>query len=130
MDIKEYRNSLMQALGKKGFSGVEIAEMFNMTKQNVSVVLQNKVELVKGFIVESPDIWENAPCPKCGFGYVHFDNFSKYCDSYDPHCCGARNGCLRLPMWCESGHSFDLVITAHKGQTYIFWDNLGEKIIK
>ena len=119
MDIKEYRNSLIQALSKKGVLGVDIAEIFNMTKQNISFILKEKSEITMGFIDFDGDLTRIDPifCPKCGFNYVHFGKSQEIE-------CDFRGGCIKIPMWCENHDAYDLIIAHHKGNSYMFWDNM------
>jgi hypothetical protein len=52
-------------------------------------------------------------------GYVHLQE-PQFHDT-DGYTCptGERGSWIDIPMWCEGGHHFNLVIAFHKGCSYI-----------
>lgn len=53
-------------------------------------------------------------CPVCGFEYVHLD-----LDGVKPVDHFGSNGGLKIPMFCEDGHHWDLVLDQHKGLCFM-----------
>lgn len=62
-------------------------------------------------------------CPICGEHFTHFGNNPKILPT-DTYLSEHRGGGYIIPMWCESSHSWDLVISHHKGNSYITTQNL------
>ncbi len=62
-------------------------------------------------------------CPVCGFDYVHIHKPS-YQESDDYTAWLGRGNAVRVPMWCESGHTWELRLGFHKGQTFIAYENI------
>lgn len=67
---------------------------------------------------ENPDGWGvQLLCPFCGDQYVHFNTpVVKNSDEYTAW--EGRGNALRIPMWCEQGHSWYIRYGAHKGGVY------------
>lgn len=64
-------------------------------------------------------------CPVCKFDYVHIGRFAEI-DTHDVAIDGlGRGGAVELECHCESGHSWRLVFTHHKGRTYSFCRDIG-----
>jgi len=55
-------------------------------------------------------------CPVCRFDYCHIGDVT-----HVPTSKGSR---LVIPVWAECGHSFDIVMFQHKGQTYAAVENI------
>lgn len=53
-------------------------------------------------------------CPICGFEYVHVDRSGV--ESVDFY---GKGGALLIPMYCENGHRWNLVIDQHKGWCFM-----------
>jgi hypothetical protein len=73
--------------------------------------------------------WEGCPedgnlmeCPFCGFDYVHF-SAPEHKESDDYSAWKGRGGAIRIPMWCEGGHAWDLRFGFHKGNTLLAIEN-------
>ena len=58
-------------------------------------------------------------CPHCGDEYVHFDPSVEHVT--DGYTCPTdeRGSWIDIPMWCESGHHWNIVIAFHKGFTFL-----------
>lgn len=67
---------------------------------------------------ESPATWGvQMGCPFCGDEYVHFNApVLKISDEYTAW--EGRGSAIRIPFWCEQGHSWYLRYGAHKGFVY------------
>jgi hypothetical protein len=63
-------------------------------------------------------------CPACGFDYTHARGTMDLYDSSP----GEDRWSFRIPMWCESGHEFDLEVRQHKGQTFVETQNVPGRI--
>jgi len=55
-------------------------------------------------------------CPVCKFDYCHMGSVTQ-----TPTAKGSR---LVIPVWSECGHSFDIVLFRHKGQSYVAIENI------
>lgn len=69
-------------------------------------------------------------CPVCtgeyDKKYVHFNAPKGDAVSDDNHSeWEGRGGCIRIPMYCESGHIWEMCVGFHKGETFIFNDKIG-----
>lgn len=65
-------------------------------------------------------------CPVCDFEYTHFGKPSlRQTDDYDVW--NGRGGALRVPMYCEAGHAWNLGIGFHKGISVLFWERNTER---
>lgn len=85
---------------------------------------------VKGELTgeEDQDGWGlHIHCPVCQFEYVHFEP-ATFQSSDDYSAWGGRGGALRIPMWCENGHSWVLRFGAHKGYTYMAFEGISQDI--
>ena len=60
-------------------------------------------------------------CPVCRFDYTHFAPDDVHVEATDDYTSpiGNRGSWIAVPMWCEEGHSWRLVIGFHKGQTFL-----------
>lgn len=56
-------------------------------------------------------------CPVCKSEYVHF-NRPKFLESDDYSAWQGRGDALRVPFWCEEGHSWYVRYGHHKGNSY------------
>ena len=66
-------------------------------------------------------------CPICREEYVHFGNtFGKAGDDLGYEQWRGRGGCVRIPMYCEAGHKWEMALGHHKGKTYVFNTNKGD----
>ena len=66
-------------------------------------------------------------CPVCHDCYVHFGEPShRNSDSYSAW--AGRGAAIRLSMWCESGHTWELRLGFHKGQSFIGYENICENV--
>ena len=87
---------------------------------------ENSDVLVKRMFV-SDESWPGkilVKCPFCGFEYVHWGNPTVQ-DSDKYTAWSGRGSCLRIPMWCEDGHSWRLAVGFHKGNTVMFIEGSG-----
>lgn len=65
-------------------------------------------------------------CPICKFEYVHFcENGNALYKASDDSSAWryGRGGALTIPMSCENGHEWDLVLGHHKGYSFVMIDN-------
>ena len=60
-------------------------------------------------------------CPKCHGDYVHTERPTP--DASNEF----RGDAWRIPMWCEYGHEWELVIGHHKGQSFTRIENIRER---
>ena len=60
-------------------------------------------------------------CPACEFDYVHFGApiVEAGNDNYEASWPG-RGDLLRIPCYCEDGHTFDICLGFHKGNSWMF----------
>lgn len=62
-------------------------------------------------------------CPVCGYEFVHFEDpniqYSDNCEAWE-----GRGDAIRIPMWCESGHKWELRVGFHKGECFIDTENI------
>ena len=66
---------------------------------------------------------DQLKCPECGFEYVHFlEPVIKKTDNYDAW--DGRGSAIRIPMYCESGHAWEVRYGFHKGYTFVKIENL------
>lgn len=80
------------------------------------------------------DYFYNGPivkCPVCGFEYTHFLGDIEFDPSGDADYKfwdgpGCRGGGVRIGMYCENGHVFDLCIAQHKGIVFLQTDGESE----
>lgn len=72
---------------------------------------------------------DQVNCPKCGFEYVHFIEpvFIKT-DSYSAW--AGRGSAVRIPMYCENGHSWEVRYGFHKGCTFVGIENIRDEYSK
>ena len=63
------------------------------------------------------DYGDQLFCPFCKDKYVHFGH-AKYKGSDDYRAWEGRGAALRIPFYCEQGHSWYLRFGFHKGNTY------------
>lgn len=63
-------------------------------------------------------------CPMCGYNYVHFGEPLYKCsgDKWGVAWRG-RGNAIKIPMYCEDDHKWDLVIGHHKGETFIYCES-------
>jgi hypothetical protein len=54
-------------------------------------------------------------CPNCGHDATHARPNVEMYDNRPPE----QRWSFRIPMWCEDGHDFTLVVEQHKGSTLI-----------
>lgn len=66
-------------------------------------------------------------CPVCKEEYTHFD-YSPKIDRPETYVSEHRGGGITIPMHCEEGHYWDLIISHHKGWSYITTDNFKQEI--
>ena len=61
-------------------------------------------------------------CPVCGFEYCHFEKPKfKKCDDYSAW--QGRGSLITIPCYCENGHTFEICLGFHKGNTSVFTQN-------
>jgi hypothetical protein len=62
-------------------------------------------------------------CPKCGIEYIHLIEpvFVKT-DSYDGW--EGRGSVVRVPMYCENNHVWEVRYGFHKGNTFVQTENM------
>lgn len=73
-----------------------------------------------------PEWGQQLKCPVCGYEFVHFETPSiKHSDNYDAW--EGRGDAIRIPMWCEGGHKWDLRVGFHKGQSFMDVENVREE---
>lgn len=66
-------------------------------------------------------------CPACRDDNVHFGvPVIKNSDDYGAW--HGRGSALRIPMWCEAGHSWQVRYGFHKGQTFLAIEDMQETI--
>jgi len=67
----------------------------------------------------NPNDFQFVGCPICCNEHVHIECpvFEEGNDNYETDS-GYRGDFIRIPFWCESGHSFELCLAFHKGTTY------------
>ena len=68
-----------------------------------------------------PELGKNMVCPVCEFEYVHTE--LPIIDS-----CVGKNGCIKIPMYCEDGHPWELVLDSHKGLCGISVRNIKDRL--
>ena len=62
-------------------------------------------------------------CPKCNFEYVHFiEPVCTKTDAYDAW--AGRGSAIRIPMYCENGHTWEVRYGFHKGNTHVNIENI------
>lgn len=60
----------------------------------------------------------NIKCGSCAENYVHpASEGPAFRATF-------REEEVRIPLWCEHGHTFDLVLAFHKGFTYVTYENV------
>jgi hypothetical protein len=62
--------------------------------------------------------WGNVLCPHCGFEFVHL-NHRAYSTLHDDN-----RQALHIPMYCESGHYWDVVLRERKGELQLTVENM------
>jgi hypothetical protein len=70
---------------------------------------------------------DEVKCPICGFNYVHFESnpfFIKGEDNYKAWI--GRGDAVKIPVYCENEHHWNIVLGFHKGQMY-FTHEIPEK---
>lgn len=67
-------------------------------------------------------------CPVCKFNYVHFREAvnKRGNDNYEAWV--GKGSSIEIPMFCEEGHNWVMVIGHHKGNTYTFNKIIEEKV--
>ncbi len=72
---------------------------------------------------EDHETWGNEiKCPVCNFHCTHIaDPVYKKTDNYDAW--DGRGSAIRVPMYCESGHAWEVLFGFHKGSSYIGIEN-------
>ncbi len=85
---------------------------------------------IQPIIKHPPDIdWTETliHCPVCGFNYQHADGVTEVDggDMYEAGW-GGRGDLIRIPFWGECGHTWDLCLGFHKGDTFLFVANFGQ----
>lgn len=66
-------------------------------------------------------------CPICKSENTHLEYSAKVTVA-ENYLVGDRGGGLTIPMWCESGHFWDLVLSHHKGTSFVTTTNFKEAI--
>lgn len=60
-------------------------------------------------------------CPVCNYDYVHFEEpIYKASNDTSGVAWDGRGDVIKIPMWCERDHKWELTIGFHKGNTFIF----------
>lgn len=97
-----------------GFEG-QIRLPIRPISQRLSLALEN----------DNDGSWgESLLCPVCGFKYVHFtDPPSDFTPNDDYKAWEGRGSALRIPMWGECGHEFEIRLGFHKGNMYVVVEN-------
>ena len=83
-------------------------------------------------LLKNTDVWgrSDVVCPQCGFDYVPMQMVSVYQGPrvdiitraehlrrvHDDVRAGSRGTCVKISMWCENGHAFDVVFDFAKGK--------------
>jgi hypothetical protein len=57
-------------------------------------------------------------CP-CGFNYVHYKKTVDWSHWRMTEEGREEDGQMAIHFWCESGHTFSLVLREHEGMTYV-----------
>lgn len=66
-------------------------------------------------------------CPICDSDNVHFCD-PEILDGKDNHeAWQGRGDAIKIPMYCESDHEWNLVFGHHKGNTFIFCEEIETK---
>jgi len=73
------------------------------------------------------DDWgKQVVCPMCGFDYVHFlPAETDHGNDVAGSAWHGRGMAIRIPMWCEMGHTWTLRLGFHKGYTFAAIENCG-----
>jgi len=62
---------------------------------------------------------DKLKCPICGFDYVHFDGEPRLDSGNDNgEAWAGRGDAVRIPLYCEEGHRWNVFYGFHKGQMY------------
>lgn len=71
----------------------------------------------------APDSWgSQLQCPVCSCEYTHFaPPILKKNDNYEAW--EGRGSAIKIPMYCEFGHEWEIVIGFHKGWCFMGIDN-------
>lgn len=81
--------------------------LFSIPRQPVTVLRDRRIAL------EEDHTWNDERdllvCPVCGFDYVHIGDLR--------HTQTTKGSYLIISFWGECGHSFDIEVLQHKGQT-------------
>ena len=67
----------------------------------------------------APEEWgTQLKCPVCSYENVHYKTpEGKESDTYSAW--EGRGSAVRIPMWCEGGHEWEVLFGFHKGHTYV-----------
>lgn len=80
------------------------------------------------FVLSGPSGLEGAiNCPVCGFDYTHVSDVNVI-PGFDDYRATrkVRGDVIKISMYCESRHTFDVMIGFHKGQNYVWCEPTGE----
>ena len=101
--------------------------MTTNTQQNKLVRMPLRETEVLSIMGLTPDEAIECPVRGCGFSCLHIlrDSHGRVdIKGVDTGITSVTQrmdeGTLRIPMWCENGHHFDLIVGEHKGSLY-FW---------
>jgi len=104
----------------------------NFTGFHVALAPDQEIAINRLFLSGSEpyyvdDDWgKQIVCPICGFEYVHFlAAETDYGDDVMGSAWQGRGMAVKVPMWCECGHSWTLRLGFHKGQTFVAIENCG-----
>jgi hypothetical protein len=79
-----------------------------------------------GYIVDEGK--EMILCPICKHEFTHF-GYNPSVNKAEDYLVGDRGGGITLPMSCERGHYWELIISHHKGNSFITTINFKQDIV-
>lgn len=79
----------------------------------------------KGFVIEVGE--SLILCPVCKDQYTHV-GYRPEVNLPESYLDGHRGGGITIPMSCEHGHHWDVIISHHKGNSYITTTNFKKDI--
>ena len=63
-------------------------------------------------------------CPVCRESYVHVED-AYTVEGHDANkAWDGRGDCVRVPLWGECGHAWELCFGFHKGETFVFTERI------